>query len=122
MQIYSGGAKTEKNGEKMSADNWAECPLCKSKRVKALKKLSDKYGKIPQEDYERLKEELDSKHDDECEGTPLREDYEIGVDEKGLCYVIYSGVCQYCGATWKFDKRDILPEDAEDKVLVRKLK
>ncbi len=106
----------------MSANNWAECPLCKGKRVKALKKLGNVYGKISQEEYEKLKELHDKEREDEdYSDTLLREDYEQGVDEKGLCYVIYSGECKSCGATWKFDKRDILPEDAEDKKLVKKL-
>jgi len=106
----------------MSADNWAECPLCKSKRAKALKKLEDKYGKVSQEEYERLKEFLDNEHNDEqFEDTPLREDYEVGVSDNGLGYVHYSGVCQLCGAAWEFNKTDILPEDSDDKKLVKKL-
>jgi len=106
----------------MSADNWAECPLCKSKRAKALKKLQDKYGKVSQEEYEKLKEELDDeKEDEEYSDTPLREDYEVGIDSEGNGYVIYSGVCQNCGASWKFKKEDILPEDDEDKKIVKKL-
>lgn len=105
----------------MSADNWSECPLCKNKRVKALKQLQDQYGKVSQEEYETLKEELDNQHEDEFDGTPLREDYEQGVNSKGYCYIIYSGQCQNCGAHWRFRKENILPEDAEDKKLVEKL-
>ncbi len=106
----------------MSADNWAECPLCKDKRVKALKNLQGEYGKVSQEEYEKLKEGLDQENESESEGTPLREDYEVGVDRIGQCYIIYSGVCQDCGASWQFKKMDILPEDDEDKELVKKLK
>jgi hypothetical protein len=51
----------------------------------------------------------------------LREDREYGVSSKtGRAYFIYSGVCQVCAASWKFDKRDILPEDKDDKEFVRR--
>jgi len=105
----------------MSANNWGECPLCKGVTKDKLKELQDKYGKISQEEYERLKEELDNEKDDEYDGTPLREDYEQGVDNKGYCYIIYSGVCQNCGASWQFRKENILPEDDADKKKVEKL-
>jgi len=107
----------------MSADNWDECPICKLKKENSFKILKDKYGKISQDEYEKLKKELDEEYepDDDYEHTPLREDYEQGVDDKGLCYVIYSGVCQRCGASWQFDKRDILPLADEDIKILKEL-
>lgn len=107
----------------MSADNWAECPLCKNKTAKALRDLKEQYGKISQEEYEKLKSEFkeENSEDPDYEDTPLREDYELGVDQKGMCYVIYRGSCQTCAATWSFRRDDIFPEDSEDIEMVRKL-
>lgn len=79
----------------MSADNWGECPICKLRH-----------------DREEVK-------DSEYDGESLREDYEVGVGDDGFCYVIYSGVCQTCGASWRYRKTDIFPDDKEDVEFVR---
>lgn len=107
----------------MSADNWGKCPLCESKKAQALKNLKEQYGKISQEEYEDLKEELESNEDDDEyeDGDTLREDYEVGVDKKGYAYINYCGSCQKCGATWEINQKDILPNDSEDIELVKKL-
>lgn len=107
----------------MSADNWDRCPLCDSKKANALRKLKDMYGKVSQEEYEDFKEKLTEEQEDKDKytDTPLREDYQLGVDSKGYGYVIYSGVCQRCGASWQFRKENILPEDKDDKELVEKI-
>ena len=93
----------------MSADNWRECPKCSKK----LKDFIDKQSEVGKkgftedewEEFETLKE-LVKEHDN----TPLREDYELGVGEDCLAYVIYSGECQVCFATWSFKKEDIEQE------------
>ena len=106
----------------MSADNWAECPLCKAKKALALKSLEDQYGKVSHEEYEKLREGLDNvSKEDSDEEDSLREDHEQGVDTNGCCYVIYSGVCSDCGASWQFRKDDIMPKDPADIELVEKL-
>ncbi len=104
----------------MSADRWSECVLCDFK----MRQLKDKIystgikSLTPEEndEYTVLKDSLK-----ENDGTPLREDYEQGINEDGTLFVVYSGVCQICGASWQFRTKDILPEDPEDKALVKKL-
>ena len=91
----------------MSADNWSECPICKNKKKKDVEKLQKAYGNISMEKFQEMVEELDNQEADEYDGTPLREDYEVGVSDDGLAYIIYSGICQNCGASWQFDKRGI---------------
>ena len=90
----------------MSATNWAECPICENKKIEDIEKLNKSYGVVDKQTYEKLKEEMD-KSSDEFDGTPVREDYEIGLNDNGTLYIIYSGFCQNCGAEWRFDKRDI---------------
>ena len=95
----------------MSANNWAECPKCRtdslvdvSKREAALKKL---YGKIPVEDYIRKTGELQAERyrmfpDGGTEATSFREDYEIGMSAQGEFTVSYRGCCEKCGLTFTF--------------------
>ncbi len=80
----------------MSANNWDECPMCKCRGEEAKVKLEEQYGKVSQERYEELKKEFDDNKDKEYDGTPVREDYEIGYDTEGKAYVIYSASCQLC--------------------------
>jgi len=91
----------------MSATNWSECPICNNKRIEDIDKLKKAYGVVDKETYEKMIKDLDDKTDDEFGGTPVREDYEIGLNDNGTLYIIYGGVCQNCGAEWSFDKRDI---------------
>lgn len=109
----------------MSADNWTECPICNYKRKNAFKILESKYGKIPQVEYEELKKELEEDFtdiDSEYKGEPVREDYETGLDSKGLLLISYRGECERCGALWEFDKRNILPIDKDDREIVKLIK
>ncbi len=63
----------------MSADNWAECPKCGKGKVK------DNFG------------------------TPLREDYEIGI-YGGEFFISYSGMCRECDFEKKFEHSEQVME------------
>jgi rubrerythrin len=93
----------------MSADNWAKCPKCadalEKDRVKRIDDAAKQYGKIPQHEWEKLRDAA-IKPEAEQEDT-LREDYEIGVQSDGNFYVNYSGRCNECGFafTYKDEKK-----------------
>lgn len=88
----------------MSADNWTVCPRCHEAYEKKLiafdEMVTRSYGKVPPEEYERLRKEralLETRDDP----TSLREDYEQGIMD-GEYYLRYSAHCQTCG--WEFKK------------------
>jgi len=73
----------------MSADNWGECPRCTG----AVKKqLTEAYGKVSIEEYEKLQRDLE-----EVPANTLREDYEIGIRNE-VFSVSYHASCQYPGS------------------------
>lgn len=89
----------------MSADNWRKCSKCEAENDRligvSLSELTAAYGKVPVEEYERLKEvhyELVRTVIPET----FREDYEIYTQEDTL-YMRYRGVCKACGASFKFE-------------------
>lgn len=90
----------------MSADNWATCPLCKTKAEKdyqlALVKANDAYGKVPVSEYELLKAKVEEPIADD---QTLREDYGIGIYESEF-RVSYSGYCDVCKFKYAF-KREV---------------
>lgn len=59
----------------MSADNWAVCPVCE-----------ERFPLTPREEL-----------------RTFREDWEIGLDSKGLVSVYYTGRCTQCGSGVKFE-------------------
>lgn len=86
----------------MSADNWAECPKCKAKRVADRKAVLDwlrtQYGKIDPDEFVSRTAEANKPF----KGNPtLREDYEIGITEndKGdaVFSVSFGASCRECG-------------------------
>jgi len=90
----------------MGADNWATCPRCKEKAFqeyhKAVKTVSDAYGKVPEEDYQTMKAQLPNLDPNKGEKhCTLREDYDLGIDEDGTFEVSYCAHCKECG--FKFD-------------------
>lgn len=89
----------------MSADNWAICPRCASKHEEHVKvliaALDEAYGKVPVEEFDRLRSECDAEARKELEQT-FREDYEIWGAEDGELNVSYSGGCRECGLGHKF--------------------
>ena len=80
----------------MSADNWAICPKCKDKAIKAYEArvlgLAEKYGKIPPEEY--IKASRDVHNVEELEET-LREDYEFYLDDNGMFHAVYCAGCDF---------------------------
>lgn len=87
----------------MSADNWAICPVCKTKAEEEKEKLTNEivqgYGQLPPNDYLVLIEK--SKLALELKAT-LREDYELGVDEFGTFEVTFTASCSKCKFSFKY--------------------
>ena len=87
----------------MSADNWSICPRCeatfKAERAAAITKVAESYGKVPAEEYERLRAEAE-------QARPtilgLREDYNLGINGHGVFYVNYNGECVECGFHYSY--------------------
>lgn len=83
----------------MSADNWTICPKCHEEHEKKLIEFDDQvtkaYGKVPPDEYERLRKER-AQLETQAEPETLREDYEQGILE-GEYYLRYSGHCNVCG-------------------------
>lgn len=92
----------------MSASNWAECPACRSRAViakdAAVREANNAYGKVSPDEYLRMTAAASKEIKLEC---TLREDYELGITEKGEFYVIYHGHCQNCtfGFDYKYEKK-----------------
>lgn len=87
----------------MSASNWSICPRCKitakaeaDARFDAAAKA---YGKVPSDEYERLKMLAANP---EKIGETLREDWELGMGDDGKFYVTYSCGCQHCDFAYSF--------------------
>lgn len=97
----------------MSADNYSECPLCKKRKEEEKAELEKQKDKVTFNEFISLENEFREKWI-EYSKEAVREDYEQGVDDKGLAYAIFKAQCQDCGASWKIDVRDVLPEDKED--------
>jgi ribosomal protein L37E len=88
----------------MSADNWTTCPRCFKRalqdRRNQAQAADDAYGKVPPDEWMRLKEE--SRMSVPVTDS-LREDWEIGVENNGVFKVVYSCSCSVCG--FGFDYR-----------------
>ena len=84
----------------MSADNWAICPQCvdraKAEAAERFQAAVDAYGKVPSEEYERLRAEAQTSMDEESFRT-FREDYEFYGASEGKVTASYRGHCQTCG-------------------------
>jgi hypothetical protein len=89
----------------MSADNWTTCPRCTKAHEAAIDKrekaVADSYGKVPVEEFDRARQEVDSLKATRLDVT-FREDYEIYGAEDGEVTVAYSGRCSQCGLGVKF--------------------
>lgn len=90
----------------MSADNWALCPQCKKTEEenaeKRVLKAQKSYGKVPAEEYLRLRTEAEVRP--QLQQT-FREDYHIGVNEDGEFEVDYSGQCSLCRCKFQFNHK-----------------
>jgi hypothetical protein len=87
----------------VSANNWDVCPACKKKaeaaRLKAMEDAAKAYGKVPPDEWKELSDRASKPVDlDET----MREDYELGVDSKGVFGVSYSASCQECAFVFRF--------------------
>lgn len=83
----------------MSADNWAICPNCLAEAKAAIDKeraeVYAKYGKVPPDDFDRLRDELPT-FDPEDYRT-FKEYYEFYGAEEGEVQASYGGSCTECG-------------------------
>jgi hypothetical protein len=82
----------------VSASNWEICPRCLAEaengRDKATAEVYAKYGNVPPEEFDRLREELPVV-DPEKHRT-FREDYEFYGAAEGELKVRYNGRCTKC--------------------------
>lgn len=88
----------------MSADNWAQCPRCLGREIKARKDaaaaLEAAYGTVPVKEYEQMRRDLPPKA---CKGnTDFREDYSVYNDDEGTVTIEYTGACHVCGLSKSF--------------------
>lgn len=89
----------------MSADRWAVCPQCKSRREESLASeeaaLGALYGKTPRLAYLDRVKRLDAMRAKEMPST-LREDYFQGMDDTGVYTVSYEANCSVCKFKWGY--------------------
>ncbi len=87
----------------MSADRWGECPQCKKRATvvctQRQQKAIEAYGKVPPEEYEKLRQDAIKPVED---NDTFREDYEIGLHKDGTFRVNYKGRCNACGSGFEF--------------------
>lgn len=81
----------------MSADDWIECPVCHGLPEKLRNGYKQYYGKVSEEEYEKLKKEYESKSGEH----PVRVDYEYTIGLDGEICLFFSAHCEKCNATWK---------------------
>jgi hypothetical protein len=94
----------------MSADNWAVCPKCLAADVAEYEARADKfaaaYGKVPEDEYKRLRDEVGD-HPTQADREPtFREDYDIGTSGDGVFVVSYRGGCANCDLNHTFNHRN----------------
>lgn len=93
----------------MSADNWAVCPKClgeaKEQFADLEREVRHGYGKMPLEEFDRLRKEVAAGIDMESLRT-FREDYEIYNAVEGVIKVVYSGHCDKCGTGLDFKHQE----------------
>ncbi len=89
--------------ETMGADAWEICPICHNLPEEHRNGIDHLYGKIPQEDYDKLKKEIEKLRVIET----VREDYELYLNEDGTAHIDFYAKCQTCGASWEFVTNNI---------------
>lgn len=90
----------------MSADNWTLCPRCnahnQAKKQERVKRTEKAYGKVPPEQWLKLKQLSDAV----VRGKDtLREDYEVGISSDGTFVVNYRGECD-CGFSFTYNHEE----------------
>jgi len=86
----------------MSANAWRVCPNC---RKLSHDELTRSYGKIPQEEYEKLLR-VDNRHKYLISYDNLREDYEIATNEDGEFFINYRCQCTICGFVFTYQHKE----------------
>lgn len=104
----------------MSADNWTQCPRCARQKKAMLdgldQQLREQYGRIPVEDFDRERAEIDRLRTEAADAAPLfREDYEIYGVAEGTLHIRYSGRCFFCALTHEFSVDQPLDLDGADR-------
>lgn len=96
----------------MSANRWAACPQCTKefeiKRQKEIKRLSESYGKVPEDVYlKNIKEleELEAIDPDENDDMQtMREDGDgCWIDSDGNFRIIFRASCTKCNFTFEYE-------------------
>lgn len=82
----------------MSADNWAQCPVCVKKsedfKISEEKRVNESYGKVSREEYQQSVADL-YQLKKSVVGDRMREDYEIS-SEEGFLFINYKASCKDC--------------------------
>jgi hypothetical protein len=76
----------------MGADKYVQCPFCLKN---AEKTLADKYGKIPQKDYEDLKTKIESGYRGETIGV-----YSEAYLDGDTFIIDFGATCNRCQMKW----------------------
>lgn len=98
----------------MSADNWTTCPRCMKnatqKKAKLQKQVQESYGKIPVEEYDSVRVEVEK--DISLEET-LREDYQFYMGDDGNFSASYRAHCNICDFLHEFEHTKQLKIDVQ---------
>jgi hypothetical protein len=88
----------------VSADNWTVCPVClvKNKKAKedAKRELDALYGTIDVHEFRQREAALHAIGNEPKKKEtyyPLREDWEMGMQESGVLFISYYCSCHDCG-------------------------
>jgi hypothetical protein len=89
----------------VSADNWTVCPVCLVKNKKAKedtkRELDALYGTIDVHKFRQREaafhEISNSPKKKKANDCPLREDWEMGMQESGVLFISYYCSCHDCG-------------------------
>lgn len=87
----------------MSTDRWSTYPICHNLPDQWRNGIDHLYGQLPQKNYLKVVAEC-KRLSEEC---TVREDYEIVLGDDGTVSIVYSGMCDNCGASWEFMKTGI---------------
>lgn len=93
----------------MSASNWTPCPRCSAEKQaekdRQKKAAQEAYGKVPVEEFDRLRAIAD---EEVVLETTVREDYEFYGFDEGKVIASYAASCQSCGLSLTFrDEHDV---------------
>jgi len=80
----------------MSADDWLSCPVCQGLPEKLKKGYKQYYGKVPEDEYNKLKLE----HEKAVHKLPVRVDYEYNLNADLTISLNFHARCDLCNAEW----------------------